>query len=141
MSERVSRVVLTERCAPISRHSQSPSACLNGAARLARSSTGPPGRRAAARAFAGARGFWRALVYYNNSFSKSNSVYDVRVWWGQATMTYTIHASKNGQTSVTVRINPATAVDKARVLELLGWQVHVTDSAGHLFTPLDFDRL
>jgi hypothetical protein len=60
---------------------------------------------------------------------------------GQPTMTYTIHASKNDQTSVTVRINPATAVDKARVLELLGWQVHVTDSSGHLFTPLDFDRL
>ena len=46
-------------------------------------------------------------------------------------MTYTIHASKNDQSSVTVRINPATAVDKARVLELLGWQVHVTDSSGH----------
>ena len=56
-------------------------------------------------------------------------------------MTYTIHASKNDQTSVTVRINPATAADKARVLELLGWQVHVTDSSGHLFTPSDFDRL
>ena len=56
-------------------------------------------------------------------------------------MTYTIHASKNDQTSVTVRINPSTAVDKVRVLELLGWQVHVTDSSGHLFTPLDFDRL
>jgi hypothetical protein len=55
-------------------------------------------------------------------------------------MTYTIHASKNDQTSVMVRINPAT-VDKARVLELLGWRVHATDSSGHLFTPLDFDRL
>ena len=43
-------------------------------ARLARSSAGPPGRRAAARAFAGARGFRRALAYYNNSSSKSNSV-------------------------------------------------------------------
>ena len=83
MPERVSRVVLTERCAPISRHSQSPSDVSRvpsgDIARLARSSAGPPGRRAAARAFAGARGFWRALAYYNNSFSKSNSVYDVRV--------------------------------------------------------------
>jgi hypothetical protein len=60
---------------------------------------------------------------------------------GHATMTYTIHASKSDQTSVTVRINPAIAVDKARALELSGWQVHVTDSSGHLFTPLDFDRL
>jgi hypothetical protein len=85
MSERVSRVVLTESCAPrsadilrVRRHvSRVPSGDI---ARLARSSAGPPGRRAAARAFAGARGFWRTLAYYNNSFSKSNSVYDVRVW-------------------------------------------------------------
>jgi hypothetical protein len=61
--------------------------------------------------------------------------------FGEDAMTFTIHASKNDQASVTVRINPATAVDKARVLDLLGWQVHVTDSSGHLFTPLDFDRL
>jgi hypothetical protein len=33
MSERVSRVVLTERCAPIIRQSQSPPACLKGAKR------------------------------------------------------------------------------------------------------------
>jgi hypothetical protein len=83
MSERVSRVVLTERCAPTSRHSHRrhvsrvPSGDI---ARLERSSAGPPGRRAAARAFADARGFWRALAYHNNSFSKSNSVYHVRVW-------------------------------------------------------------
>src|SRR3981081_3320596 len=56
-------------------------------------------------------------------------------------MTYTIHESKNDQSRGRVRINPAIAVDKARVLELLGWQVHVTDSSGHLFAPLDFDRL
>ena len=43
-------------------------------------------------------------------------------------MTFTIHASKNGQSVATVRISPAVAVDKARVLEELGWQVHVTDS-------------
>ena len=56
-------------------------------------------------------------------------------------MTFTIHASKNGQSVTTVRIIPAVAVDKARVLEGLGWQVHVTDSAGHQFGPSDFDRL
>jgi len=44
-------------------------------------------------------------------------------------MTFIIHASKNGQSVVTVRISPAVAVDKARVLESLGWQVHVADSA------------
>jgi hypothetical protein len=27
------------------------------------------------------------------------------------------------------------------VLESLGWQVHVTDSAGNQFDPSDFDRL
>src|SRR6266851_5219584 len=56
-------------------------------------------------------------------------------------MTFAIHASKNGQSVVTIRISPAVAVDKARVLESLGWQVHVTDSARHQFYPSDFDRL
>jgi hypothetical protein len=51
--------------------------------------------------------------------------------FGEDAMTFTIHASKNGQCVVTVRISSAVAVDKARVLEGLGWQVHVTDSAGH----------
>ena len=56
-------------------------------------------------------------------------------------MTFAIHASKNGQSVVTVRINRAVAADKARVLESLGWQVHVTDSAGHQFNHSDFDCL
>jgi hypothetical protein len=68
----------------------------------------------------------------------SKSVYRLS---GEQAMTFTIHASKNGQSVATVRISPAVAVDKARVLESLGWQVHVTDSAGHQFGPSDFDRL
>jgi len=56
-------------------------------------------------------------------------------------MTYAIHASRDGRSVVTIRISPAVAVDKARTLEELGWQVHVTDSAGHQFDPRDFDRL
>jgi hypothetical protein len=56
-------------------------------------------------------------------------------------MTFTIHARKNDQSIVTVRISPAVAVDKARVLQLSGWNVHVTDSAGHQFGPPDFDHL
>ena len=56
-------------------------------------------------------------------------------------MTFTIHAWKDGQSIKTVRIRPAVAVDKARVLQCSGWQVHVTDSAGRQFDPLDFDRL
>ncbi len=66
-----------------------------------------------------------------------------RIWLvlSEGVMTFIIHASKNGQSVVTVRISPAVAVDKARVLESLGWQVHVTDSAGNQFDPSDFDRL
>jgi hypothetical protein len=56
-------------------------------------------------------------------------------------MTFTIHARKNDQSIVTVRISPAVAVDKARMLEKLGWQVHVTDSSGCQFDPSDFDQL
>lgn len=56
-------------------------------------------------------------------------------------MTFNIHASKNGQSVVTIRISPAVAVDKARSLECSGWQVHITDAAGHRFDPSDFDRL
>jgi hypothetical protein len=72
----------------------------------------------------------------------SNSL-EIRLWpvFGEVAMTFAIHASKNGQSVVTVRINRAVAADKARVLESLGWQVHVTDSAGHQFDPSDFDRL
>ena len=60
---------------------------------------------------------------------------------GEGTMTYAIHASRDGRSVVTIRISPAVAVEKARALEELGWQVHVTDSAGHQYDPQDFDRL
>ena len=53
-------------------------------------------------------------------------------------MTFAIHASKNGQSVVTVRISPDATVDKARLLESFGWQVHITDSAGHQFDVSDF---
>ena len=55
-------------------------------------------------------------------------------------MTFAIHASKNGQSVVTVRIRPDATVDKARLLERFGWKVHITDSAGHQFGVSDFDR-
>jgi len=41
-------------------------------------------------------------------------------------MTFAIHASKNGQSVVTVRISPDAAIDKARLLESFGWKVHIT---------------
>jgi hypothetical protein len=56
-------------------------------------------------------------------------------------MALAINASKDGDSVLTVRISPIAAVDKARLLERLGWQVHITDSAGHQFDSTDFDRL
>jgi hypothetical protein len=56
--------------------------------------------------------------------------------WGA--MTFAIHASKNGQSVVTVRISPDAAVDKARLLEGFGWKVHITDSTGRQFGVSEF---
>jgi hypothetical protein len=53
-------------------------------------------------------------------------------------MTYAIHASRDGQSVVTIRISPFAAVGKAHLLERLGWRVHITDSAGRQFGPSDF---
>jgi hypothetical protein len=53
-------------------------------------------------------------------------------------MTFAIHASKNGQSVVTVRIRPDATVDKARLLESLGWRVHIADAAGRQFDVSDF---
>ena len=56
-------------------------------------------------------------------------------------MTFAIHASRNGQIVVTIRISPVAAVDKARLLQSLGWRVHITDSVGQQFGPSEFDQL
>ena len=56
-------------------------------------------------------------------------------------MTFTIHAWKADQNVTTVRIGPAVAVDKARELEKMGWEVYVMDAAGDRFAPHDFDQL
>ena len=53
-------------------------------------------------------------------------------------MTFAIHASKNGQSVVTVRISPDATADKARLLESCGWQVHITDSVGRQFGVSEF---
>jgi hypothetical protein len=60
---------------------------------------------------------------------------------GGRSMTYTIHAWKADQNLTTVRIGPAVAVDKARELEKMGWQVYVTNATGSRFPPANFDRL
>ena len=56
-------------------------------------------------------------------------------------MTYTILATKNGQSVQTLRINTESAVGKARELMSFGWQVHIRDSAGEMVLPEDFDQL
>ena len=50
-------------------------------------------------------------------------------------MTYAIHALKDENSVVTVRISSAAAVDKARLLEAISSQVHITDSADTSLTP------
>ena len=56
-------------------------------------------------------------------------------------MTFAIHASRDGQSVVTIRISPEAAIVKARLLQNSGWRVHITDSAGHKFSPSEFDQL
>ena len=73
----------------------------------------------------------RRLVSYSNP--------RMVLMFGEGAMTFSIHAWKDGQSNETVRIRLAVAVDKARVLQSAGWQVHVTDSAGRQFDPSDFE--
>ena len=54
-------------------------------------------------------------------------------------MTFTIHASKNGQRSETQRIRPLVAVAKARNLAAAGWTVYVTDNSGRQFSFSELD--
>jgi hypothetical protein len=83
MSERVSRVVLTERCL-INRHSQNPSACLKGTKRqhctpcaLFGGPSGAPRRSESVRRcerFPACPGVLQQFVF------QIEFVYDVRVW-------------------------------------------------------------
>jgi hypothetical protein len=54
---------------------------------------------------------------------------------------FTIQASKNGQTITTVRIRPTVCVEKAKTLLQEGWQVHITNAAGHQYGSDEFDQL
>ena len=54
---------------------------------------------------------------------------------------FTIQASKNGQTITTVRIRPTVCVEKAKTLLQEGWQVHITNAAGHQYGPAEFGQL
>ena len=50
-------------------------------------------------------------------------------------MTYAIHASRNGQSVVTVRISPIAAVDKARLLERWNGECILQTQPGTSSTP------
>jgi hypothetical protein len=54
---------------------------------------------------------------------------------------FTIQASKNGQAITTVRIRPRVCVEKANTLLQEGWQVHITNAAGHQYGSHEFDQL
>ena len=56
-------------------------------------------------------------------------------------MTFTIRASKDGQTIETVRIGPTATVAKARGLFKTGWMVEIVDSDGSIYVPSEFDQL
>ena len=56
-------------------------------------------------------------------------------------MTFSIHATKHGETVETIRISRTIAHAKASALVKAGWQVHVTDSEGRVFHPEKFDEL
>lgn len=56
-------------------------------------------------------------------------------------MTFTIQASKDGETVQTMRISPTITVAKARSLQKSGWQVHIIDSDGRRYGPNRFDQI
>jgi hypothetical protein len=60
-------------------------------------------------------------------------------WWHMTA--FTIHSSKDGQSTTTVRIGPTIIVAKARTLQKEGWQVYVTDASGHRYDGDEIDQL
>jgi hypothetical protein len=54
---------------------------------------------------------------------------------------FTVHASKNGETSETQRTSPTITVAKARILSKSGWRVYIADAAGREYGPLEFDEI
>jgi hypothetical protein len=56
-------------------------------------------------------------------------------------MTFTIHASKDGETIETHRASPVIAVAQARMLDMAGWQVQITDLAYRQYQLEKLDQL
>jgi hypothetical protein len=60
--------------------------------------------------------------------------------WGWE-MAFTIHAPKDATRTQTIRINPESAVARARDLSASGWRVHITDPDSREFQSENFDDL
>jgi hypothetical protein len=58
---------------------------------------------------------------------------------GVELMTFTIHASKHGEIIESHRTSPEIAVAQARMLDMAGWQVQITDRASKQYPPEEFD--
>ena len=56
-------------------------------------------------------------------------------------MQFTIDASKGAEKIKTHRTNPAIAVAQARMLDMAGWQVQITDRGRGQYLPDNFDEL
>jgi hypothetical protein len=54
---------------------------------------------------------------------------------------FTVHASKDGEASETLRTSPTITVAKARALFKSGWRVHIADAAGRKYGPAEFDEI
>jgi hypothetical protein len=55
--------------------------------------------------------------------------------------TFTIHASRDGETIEAARTSPTMTVAKARALLNDGWQVHITDTNGRRYQPETFEQV
>jgi hypothetical protein len=54
---------------------------------------------------------------------------------------FTVHAVENGETLETHRTSPTVTVARARGLSKSGWRVHIADSTGRQYAPLEFDEI
>ena len=56
-------------------------------------------------------------------------------------MTFIVEASRDEETTTTVRLSVVVAIAKARALAEEGWQVFITAPDGTRYRPSEFDRL
>jgi len=56
-------------------------------------------------------------------------------------MTFIIHASKDDETIEAHLTSPVIAVARARMLDMAGWQVQITDRACRRYPPEKFDQV